>query len=195
MNASKCIIAVSIASLLLVGASYQVQAHDGKHEQDPMTESLKPLKGREFEVMFLKQMIQHHHMAVEVAPLTASNTKRAELTKLGQDILASQSAEIEQMTGWLKSWHNETPGSMDSVPGMEMMMKEMEALKGAKDSDFDRMFLDHMIPHHRAAVDMAKLVAERSERSELRKLAQDIIKAQSKEVGQMESWKKSWFAK
>ena len=99
------------------------------------------------------------------------------------------------MTGWLKSWHNETPGAMDGMSGMEEMMKEMEALKTAKDAEFDRMFLDHMIHHHQGAVEMAKLIDGRSDRAELKQLGQEIIKAQTKEIAQMKDWQKAWSKK
>jgi len=131
--------AASIALALVIGAPEIRAQHDTKaHGKDPMTESLRPLKGKEFEVMFLKHMIHHHQMAVETGGWAQSNTKRAELNKLGAGIVSAQKAEIEQMTGWLKSWHNEAPGSMDGMPGMDKMMKEMEALKTAKDAEVDR---------------------------------------------------------
>jgi len=62
--------AASIALALLVGAP-KISAHDEKegHKKDPMRESLRPLKGKEFEVMFLKEMIHHHEMAVETGTL------------------------------------------------------------------------------------------------------------------------------
>jgi len=190
------ITAASIALALIIGAP-NIDARDDKKGpgKDPMTESLRPLKSKEFEVMFLKHMIHHHQMAVETGGLTQSNTKRAELNKLGAEIVSKQKSEIDQMTGWLKSWHNETPGSMEGMPGMETMMKEMEALKTAKDAGFDRMFLDHMIHHHQGAVEMAKLIDGRSDRGELKQLGQNVIKDQKKEIAQMKEWQKAWFKK
>jgi len=197
MKTKTHITAVSLAlSLFLSAGQFRVQALEEKQGSDPMTESLKPLKGKEFEVMFLKQMIHHHQMAVEMAELATKNTKRAELNQLGKEIISAQKVEIAKMTGWLKSWHGEGPGgSKEQMPGMEKMMKEMEMLKAAKDADFDKMFLAHMINHHQGAVDMAKLVDGRSDRAELKQLASNIIKDQRKEIEQMNSWEKAWFKK
>ena len=185
----------ALIALTLIASADSLRAHQGKHEHepDPMTESLKPLKGKEFEVMFLKHMIHHHQMAVEMGELAGKNTKRAELNKMGEHIISAQKAEIEQMTGWLKSWHGESVGSMSQMPGMEKMMKEMEALKKAKDADFDKMFLDMMSEHHEGAVMMSKLVGNRTDRAELKQLANKIIKDQNKEIEQMKGWKKTWF--
>ncbi len=181
------------AAVTLFGFSGFLLAHEGEHGSDPMTESLKPLKGKEFEVMYLKQMIHHHHMGVEMAELATNNTKRSELTQLGKQIIAAQKAEIDQMTGWLKSWHGESAGSMEQMPGMNKMMKEMEALKKAKDAEFDKKFLDMMSEHHKGAIAMSKLVPDRTDRAELKQLAGKIIKDQEKEIEQMKGWEKSWF--
>lgn len=184
-----------LALALLLAASNAAQAQHEKHGKDAMTRNLEPLKGKEFEVAFLKNMIHHHQSAVDMAKLAASNTRRPELNKLSQQITSSQKGEIEEMTGWLKSWHNESPGSMDKVPGMDKMMQEMKPLEKAKDAEFDRMFLQMMIPHHESAVSMSELVEKRSERPELRQLAQKIIKAQKAEIAEMKSWENAWFKK
>ncbi len=169
-----------------------VLAHEGEHHSDPMTASLEGLKGKEFESMFLKHMIQHHQSALEMAQLAISNTKRAELNKMGRDIIAAQKAEIEQMTGWLKK-EGESAGLMEQMPGMEKMMQEMADLKKAKDAEFDKMFLTTMSEHHKGAVAMSKLVADRTDRAELKQLANEITKDQTSEIKQMKGWEKSWF--
>jgi len=165
---------------------------ESKSQPDPMVTSLRPLKGKEFEVMFLKDMIHHHQSAVDMTELAISNTKRAELNKMGKDIIAAQKAEIDQMTGWLKSY-GESAGSMEKTPGMEKMMREMEELKKAKDAEFDKMFLTVMIAHHKGAIRMSKLVGDRTDLAELNQLAQKIIKDQTREIEQMKEWEKSWF--
>lgn len=183
--------ALPVAIILSVSTG-RVLAHEGEHHPDPMTASLQGLKGKEFESMFLKHMIHHHQSGVAMAQLATSNTKRAELNKMGRDIIATQKAEIDQMTGWLKK-DGESAGSMEQMPGMEKMMKEMEDLKKAKDAEFDKMFLSMMSEHHKGAVAMSKLVADRTDRTELKQLANKIIKDQTREIKQMKSWEKAWF--
>ena len=183
--------ALAVAITLSVSTG-GVLAHEGEHHPDPMTASLQGLKGKEFESMFLKHMIHHHQSGVAMAELAARNTKRAELNKMGRDIIAAQKVEIDQMTGWLKK-DGESAGSMEQMPGMEKMMKEMEDLKKAKDTEFDKMFLTMMSEHHKGAVAMSKLVAHRTDRAELKQLANKIIKDQTREIEQMKGWEKSWL--
>lgn len=81
-----------------------------------------------------------------------------------------------------------------SATGMPGMMADMNAaLRGKTGADFDKAFLDEMIVHHQGAVDMAKLVLTSSQRPELKTFANEIITAQSREIGQMQAWKGTWF--
>lgn len=83
---------------------------------------------------------------------------------------------------------------MNNDGSMESMMHQMNSNLGGKSGDeFDEAFIDEMIVHHQGAIDMAKLVLEKSEKPELIKLANEIITAQTKEIEQMTFWKKSWF--
>jgi uncharacterized protein (DUF305 family) len=66
---------------------------------------------------------------------------------------------------------------------------------GASDMsmEFDRMFIDMMVPHHESAVEMARVVLERTERPEMRQLAEEIIEAQEGEIEQLRSWRQEWY--
>jgi uncharacterized protein (DUF305 family) len=64
---------------------------------------------------------------------------------------------------------------------------------GAADEQFDLRFLQAMIPHHEGAIDMANQVLEKSDRPEVKTLAQSIIDSQQKEIDQMQQWQKDWY--
>ena len=81
---------------------------------------------------------------------------------------------------------------MDMSDPMSMSMADMSKMMAGKTGDaLDRAFLEGMIPHHQAAVDMAKYLAG-SDKPELVKLGSDIITAQTKEIEQMQKWMKDW---
>jgi uncharacterized protein (DUF305 family) len=73
-----------------------------------------------------------------------------------------------------------------------MMDHSMMSL-GPADAEFDLRFIDAMIPHHEGGVNMAQEVLQKSSRPELKKLAEDIIQAQTKEINQMKQWRLVWY--
>ena len=70
--------------------------------------------------------------------------------------------------------------------GMMTMQNEMMSKKPSGNPDQD--FASTMIVHHRGAVNMAQVELKYGKDPELRKLAQEIIAAQNKEISFMESW-------
>jgi uncharacterized protein (DUF305 family) len=52
----------------------------------------------------------------------------------------------------------------------------------------DVMFLQMMVPHHQQAIDISNIALKTSKDSELLALANTIIKVQSAEIVQMQSW-------
>jgi uncharacterized protein (DUF305 family) len=66
---------------------------------------------------------------------------------------------------------------------------------GPADADYDLRFIDAMIPHHEGAVSMAKEVLQKSQRAELKQLAQAMITAQQAEIDQMKQWRQTWYPK
>lgn len=85
-------------------------------------------------------------------------------------------------------------GNDEGVMNMSEMMASMNnELKGKTGSEFDKAFLTEMIVHHEGAVEMAKLALINSEHQEVKNLANEIITAQNKEIGDMKSWLAKWF--
>jgi uncharacterized protein (DUF305 family) len=75
-----------------------------------------------FDKAFIDMMVPHHQGAIRMARKLLAATKDAELTKLGQDIIAAQSAEIEQMNKLrLKLYGAASPagGAHDDLPAHE----------------------------------------------------------------------------
>lgn len=62
-----------------------------------------------------------------------------------------------------------------------------------RSADFDRSFIDMMIPHHEQAIDEAKRALAQAQHQELKELAKRIVSTQEQEIDQMKYWRKLWF--
>lgn len=59
---------------------------------------------------------------------------------------------------------------------------------------FDRAFIDAMVPHHQAAIEMAREAKQAAlSQPELISIADDIIATQQAEIDQMLEWRERWF--
>ena len=77
-------------------------------------------------------------------------------------------------------------GGGTAMPGMGGMATPGNA-------PYDQNFIDGMVPHHQAAVEMAKVAQTKAEHAELKNLANAIVAAQDGEITQMIGWRKAWY--
>jgi len=83
-------------------------------------------------------------------------------------------------------------GDHDTDDHWDMSMRDMSTmLEGLSGDMLDKMFLEGMIPHHQAAIDMARYL-ENSEREALRNLWWEIIEVQQAEIEMMQNWLTEW---
>jgi hypothetical protein len=83
---------------------------------------------------------------------------------------------------------NADPNWSELVATMDKMHMAMEAVEYSGNSDFD--FVRLMLPHHQAAVDMAKTQLLHGKDPQMRRLAQEIITDQHLEIEVMQLWLK-----
>jgi uncharacterized protein (DUF305 family) len=89
----------------------------------------------------------------------------------------------EQMSACMAALPQASQAYMRAMMGMDAPM--MEAMQ-AKDPDV--AFVKGMIPHHQAAIDMARVVLQFGSDQQTRKWAQEIIAAQQAEIDEMRAW-------
>lgn len=124
-------------------------------------------------------MIDHHQMALDMAQPELLHGKDKRVKTEAQKVISAQQREIKIMQSWLKSWTGKSyipkpmPMGMDNVGSM------------------DKWFLENMIPHHQGAIDMSKLIPERTQNVQLRQMGQNIIRAQTAEIVQYRQLLKS----
>jgi len=152
------------------------------------------------EVGFARDMAAHHAQAVDMATLLRDRTSDPEMRTLALDIMLTQQAQIGQMQGWLAVWGQPNVGlgpamawagmpTTGSMPGMASAA-DLNRLRTLTNGAADGLFLQLMIAHHQAGVMMAQAILARTQRTEVRALAQAIVNAQESEITYMQALRK-----
>ncbi|AFY76693.1 hypothetical protein Ple7327_1299 [Pleurocapsa sp. PCC 7327] len=157
----------------------------------------------DYDLRFIDAMVLHHQGAVVMAKEVQQKSKRPELKQLADEIIEAQEKEIAQMQQWRNAWYpkaGEQPMAWYSQMGHMMLMspEQMKAMRmdrdlGKADAEFDLRFLNAMIPHHEGALTMARDALSKSQRPEVKQLAENIITSQQKEIDQMKQWQQAWY--
>jgi uncharacterized protein (DUF305 family) len=111
--------------------------------------------------------------------------------------LFSKSERYEHMMGnWKNDDNREQRQEISSLSNEDSIsgMGGMHDMNGMGSVTSERDFIEGMIPHHEEAVATAKQVLARGgTTADMKKLAQDIITAQEKEIADMKSWYRTWY--
>lgn len=144
------------------------------------------------DALFMQNMIPHHSQAVEMGLLVDDRTNNEDIIDIAGRIKKSQADEIKFMSDWL-----ETRGLALNIPHHQHMdhslmgmasEEQMDALAQAKGTEFDRLFLSLMIPHHQGAVRMVEnLLAEPGSAYDpiLFEFINDVVNDQTAEIERM----------
>ena len=98
---------------------------------------------------------------------------------------ASQGGHMMQ-GGQMMMGQTNDPAMKDYHAAMQKMHQDMMAkpMSGNPDRDFVLM----MVPHHQAAIDMAKAQMQHGKDPELKKMNEKMIKGQEKEIAELNKW-------
>ncbi|MGF1574942.1 MAG: DUF305 domain-containing protein [Cyanophyceae cyanobacterium] len=64
---------------------------------------------------------------------------------------------------------------------------------GSPDAEFDLRFLDAIILHHQSTISTAAIVLEKSNRSEVRAIAETMINQRQQDLDQLQRWRQDWY--
>jgi len=108
-------------------------------------------------------------------------------------LLLASHAVLAEPTAGMDMDHMTPPASLSQssreyLAAMGDMHKNMA--EGVKNSDPDIAFAQGMIPHHQGAIAMAETELKYGKDPQMRKMAEDVIKAQKAEIATMKNWVK-----
>ncbi len=195
----------AIALLAVMSPAHAAAAQQGSPLQSGIeqarTDSIRrPYTGADID--FMSGMIGHHAQAVKMAGWCASHGASKSLATFCGRIALGQTAEIGLMSQWLEERNQPVPepdprGMKMSMGGTEQFMMmpgmltaaQMAQLDSARGVDFDRLFLNDMIQHHKGAIQMVTTLFNTPGAGQdeiVFKFANDVQVDQSTEIDRME---------
>ncbi|MHB1082959.1 MAG: DUF305 domain-containing protein [Prosthecobacter sp.] len=182
MKTSTHQITISLVFTMLLLPAVAAEKEHSKHSPSPMAAAIADKTGAEFEAAYLGMMILHHQGGMPMWAMVREKSTNEELKAMEQKTTPKEQQEIKQMTAWLKEWHGKTPQDFaEPEASKAMMKKDMDELNAATGKEFDALFAAKMAHHHMGAIEMAKLGTEKAQHDEVKKSAQEITVAQTKD--------------
>lgn len=153
--------------------------------------------GDQADAQFIEMMIPHHYQAIIMSQLAPDRSTDDQVRNLADRIKVEQGAEIKSMQGWQgrqglsvtdpQKAYQEMLQDPEHLKEMGMATAEqIEDLRAARGNDFDVLFLQLMIPHHQAAIDMSVDIVGTTQDEYVYQTAMDIIDSQSTQVDIMQ---------
>lgn len=153
---------------------------------------------RSITVNFIRCMVPHHEAAIYMCQNLLEYTKYQKLQEIANTIIEMQTKGIQQMKRILMT----TRGYINSNNNVNSYMKEyleitknmIENMKSSpRYNNININFINEMIPHHKGAIEMCNNLLKYWVDPRLKKVAEDIIKEQSKGVTQLEEIRKNLY--
>jgi uncharacterized protein (DUF305 family) len=150
---------------------------------------------------FLEAMVPHHESAVDMAAVAKRRAEHPEIRELAGAIISAQKREIADMRQIHRDLFGEpllpnadAHAQLGLSPEQAGMMHGADSVEMLRmEKPFDRAFIDEMIPHHQGAIRMARVILEQGGDERIVRLANGIVRAQAREIRQMNQWRAEWY--
>lgn len=136
---------------------------------------------------FAMMLKMHHQSAVEMADMEVKQGKNAQVKALASKIKASNQREIRELDQFMSSHKPQSSSSKLGQKGMDIMHGGTHSMNGNVDHDFASM----MAQHHQQGVEMARAYLKEGKTSTMKKMANNVIKMQTKEMAELKKLESS----
>ncbi|MBI5134126.1 MAG: DUF305 domain-containing protein [Candidatus Taylorbacteria bacterium] len=132
---------------------------------------------------YIDAMAAHHRGAMLLAEQAAQGAKRQEIKSLSKDILAGEPKLIAELYSWKRAWYGDAREAQDPVV----------ANLGPSDEKFDLRFLNALISHHEAGIEMTQEARTKSSRAEVLDNADAVEAFLKTTLETFKSWRLEWY--
>ena len=185
------LLAIPVALTLALAGCGMAGGPGLNQDEMPGTASPTAETGGEFndaDATFVTTLIPHHEQAVEMSEeILAKDDIDDQVVALAEQIKDAYESDVELMEGWLEDWGIDDDAAEvddDEADGM-MSEDDLEALEAAEGSEAERLYLEGMIEHHEAAIELAEDELGEGINPDVLELAQATIDTQTAELAKM----------
>ncbi|MEO6792285.1 MAG: DUF305 domain-containing protein [Mycobacterium sp.] len=177
-------VVVSIAAGSCHGSSPEAQP-----AVQPPSTAVGLAVGSAGDIGFLENMVAHHQQALQLTAIMPGQSNNPALLLLANRIAEQQRTELQGCQAQLLQW--ETPGRSPAerdaaadLPGM-VDQTTIDKLRSLRGPEFEKLWLQTMINHHRGAITMAHNEIEQGQSPEAISIAKSLAPLQQAEIDQM----------
>lgn len=162
-------------------------------------------RGKITDYEYLNHMIPHHQVAIDISIMLQKITKSPVMHDILRKLIWTQETEIKLMKLVLRKLPNnyiinKNKSNKKYIPTISdyILPNKINLTTTYCDPDFfnpeehmkhikhmklnDKMYIEHMIPHHQVAVDMSKVLLKNTNNDFMRYLSYRIIRSQQAEI-------------
>ena len=147
------------------------------------------VRANETDMAFVTEMISHHERGVDAADLALTHAKHPEIRRSARELLQFQSTELANMRV-VRDVLGKAGVKVGDL-GVPPTSLDLRELRNA--TDFDRAYIDQMIPHHELAIRMGRAEREQGIHADLRRTATDVSDLARFQIRQMKRWRRAWY--
>ena len=160
---------------------------------------------------YLEHMIPHHQVAVDISIMLQKKTKNPVMQEILRKLIWTQNYEIHMMKHMLSTMTNTSNKKMNTMKNNYIstvsdfikpntlgftdtycdphFFDPEEHMKHLSHMELnDKMYIEHMIPHHQVAVDMSKKLLKHTKNNFMIHLAYRIIRSQQEEIVMLDNY-------
>jgi uncharacterized protein (DUF305 family) len=135
------------------------------------------------DLRYINAMIAPHRGAMLLAE-EARQSKRSEIADLAKEILTNEPKLIDELYGWKKEWYKDVrPVSDPQVPRL-----------GSYNDTFDLRFLNALIAHHEAGIEMTQDIRTKSSNSTILDNADVVENFLTTTKAGLSEWRSTWYS-
>ncbi|ARS38126.1 DUF305 domain-containing protein [Pontibacter actiniarum] len=143
---------------------------------------------------FAQIMSMHHQGAIRMAEDEIANGTNAKMKEMAQKTVKTNKEDIQKLQDFAKRHQpakGDTATTMRMMQPMNKMMDDVHRNMGdMSGANTDHSFAQMMIHHHEIGNEMARAFLKQGKTPEMKQMAQKTIDQQTKEISELEAWKK-----